>query len=285
MASSTENVKIGVCRIYYDGEDLGYTKGGVSVSASTDTYEVKVDQFGESPISENITARSVTVSAPLAETTLRNMVKIMPGATLVTDGAQATGTITFSGQPSADDTITIGTTTFTFKATATTAAQIKIGADVATTIENAAEKIRMHPTTGPLVEVSYTSTILTVKAEEMGTAGNAIALARSGTNMTVSGANLSGGTAVTKARVDVKSSIGTNLLSLAKELRLRPLAKDENGDGSEDFVIPRAGTAGSLEFSYNHDSERLFNVTFKAYPDTDQDGILFQFGDSEAVSP
>ena len=31
MASSTENVKLGVCTILFDGNDLGYTKGGVEV--------------------------------------------------------------------------------------------------------------------------------------------------------------------------------------------------------------------------------------------------------------
>ena len=284
MASSTENVKIGVCRVYYDGEDLGYTKGGVTVSATTGTYEVKVDQFGESPISENITSRSVTVTAPLAETTLRNMVKIMPGATLVSDGAQASGTATFSGQPSADDTLTIGATVFTFKAATTTATHIKIGTNVAGTIENAARVIRAHPVSGPLVEVSYTATVLTIKAEVSGTDGNLIALAKSGTNVAVSGATLSGGTDVTKARVDVKSSIGTNLLTIAKELRLRPLALDATGDGSEDFVIPKAGTAGALDFSYNSDSERVFNVEFKGYPDTDNDDVLFQYGDSDAAA-
>jgi hypothetical protein len=175
MASSTENVKIGVCRVYYGGVDLGYTKGGVSVSANTDTYEVKVDQFGESPISENITARSVTVTVPMAETTIDNLVSIMPGAT------------------------------------------------------------------------------------------------KKGT---------------TDVYVEVETAIGTNLLTLSKELRLRPLAMADDtdvtagvltaGDNSEDFVVHKAGTGGALEFAYNHDSERVFNVTFKGYPN--EYGVLFSYG-------
>ena len=283
MASNTENVKIGVCRIYFGGEDLGYTKGGVTVSATTGTYEVKVDQFGESPISENITSRSVTVSAPLAETTLKNLVATMPGASLVTDGVQASGTITFTGNPVADETIAIAGTTFTFKTAATTSAHIKLGSTPAETIENAARVIRAHPTVGPLVELSYTATVITVKAEEAGTAGNAYALAKAADDITVSGATLTGGVDQTKARVDVKSAIGTNMLTVAQELRLRPLALDETGDGSEDFVIPKAATAGSLDFSYTHDNERVFNVEFKGYPDTDNDDILFQYGDSDAA--
>jgi hypothetical protein len=172
MASSTENVKIGVCRVYYGGEDLGYTKGGVSVSVSTDTYEVKVDQFGETPISENITARSVTVTVPMAETTAENLIKIMPGA--------------------------------------------KANGDA----------------------------------------------------------------------VDVETAIGTNLLTLSKELRLRPLALDEaegGPDTSEDFVVHKAGTGGGLEFAYNHDSERVFNVTFKGYPN--EDGVIFSYGDVAIPTP
>ena len=85
MASDTKNVKLGPCSVYYkpkDGveTDLGYTKGGVEVTVETSTHEVNVDQFGETPINELIMSRSITVSVPLAETTLDNLVLIMPGA-------------------------------------------------------------------------------------------------------------------------------------------------------------------------------------------------------------
>jgi len=86
MPSSTDNVKLGVCSILFDAVDLGYTKGGVEVEVSTSTHEVKVDQFGETPIGEIITGRMVKATVPLAETTLENLVAIMPGAVLVTDG-------------------------------------------------------------------------------------------------------------------------------------------------------------------------------------------------------
>lgn len=90
MASSTENVKLGVCKITYKSQDLGYTKGGVSVDVTTDTYAVTVDQFGESVINEFITKRDIKVECPLAETTLENLVSIMPGASLVTDALDPT---------------------------------------------------------------------------------------------------------------------------------------------------------------------------------------------------
>lgn len=86
--SNTKNVKMGVCRVYWDGVDLGLTKGGVSVTVNTDTYEVTVDQYGTTPIKEYVTGRTITVSVPMAETTIDNLVKIMPGATLVTDSVE-----------------------------------------------------------------------------------------------------------------------------------------------------------------------------------------------------
>lgn len=89
MATSTankvENVKLGVCRVLFDGQDMGFTKGGVDVTVSTETHEVQVDQYGQTPINEYVTGRTVTVKVPLAETTLENLTAIMPGATLVTN--------------------------------------------------------------------------------------------------------------------------------------------------------------------------------------------------------
>lgn len=79
MPSSTQNVKIGVCKITYDGADLGYTKGGVEVEVTTDTHKTTVDQFGNTTLSEYIMGRNITVTAPLAETTLDNLAKTMPG--------------------------------------------------------------------------------------------------------------------------------------------------------------------------------------------------------------
>lgn len=82
MASDTKNVKLGVCKIFFDGHDLGYTKGGVEVTVTTETFKVEVDQFGKTPIKEYIMGRQISVKAPLAETTIQNMAALMPGATI-----------------------------------------------------------------------------------------------------------------------------------------------------------------------------------------------------------
>lgn len=86
----TKNIKLGVCRVSFGGVDLGYTKGGVDVSITTDTHEVNVDQYGDAPVNDIITSRRVEVTVPLAETTLENAISIMPGAYLVTDKEDAT---------------------------------------------------------------------------------------------------------------------------------------------------------------------------------------------------
>jgi hypothetical protein len=38
--SDTKNVKLGVCKVFYDGKDLGYTQAGVSVTEKTETHKV-----------------------------------------------------------------------------------------------------------------------------------------------------------------------------------------------------------------------------------------------------
>lgn len=172
--SNTKNVKLGVCRVSFGEEDLGFTKGGVEVSVETETHEVTVDQMGETPINEYIMSRTCTVTVPMAETTLENLVKIMPGATLVTDS-----------------------------------------------------------------------------------------------------------TTDTKKYVNVPTGVGKSLLDVAQELVLHPIA-NEDEDKSEDFVIPKAATAGAMTYSYTVDEERVFECEFKAY--ADENGNLFKVGDTSAVA-
>jgi len=282
MASDTSNVKLGVCKITFGGVDLGYTKGGVEVEVTTDTHPVTVDQFGESIVNEYITKRDVKVKAPLAETTLDNLVNIMPGATLVTDGAKAAGTVDFGvTNASADDTITINGVVFTFKAVPSAITEIGIGANVAATLALVLAVLQASTNTS-VASAAFTSdlsAILTATYKTYGTDGNAYALAAS--VATASGALLTGGVAPTTQRVDVENGIGTNLLSTAKALLLHPIELPE-ADESEDLFIPLAATAGAMNFAYKHDEERVYNVEFNGYPDPVTE-ILFKLGDSAAV--
>jgi hypothetical protein len=81
---------------------------------------------------------------------------------------------------------------------------------------------------------------------------------------TMPGASITGTGSDKKAIVT--SGIGVDLLSIAGELRLHPIGKDAT-DYSEDFVIPLAATSGGMNFAYEVEKERIFDVTFTGYPD------------------
>jgi hypothetical protein len=89
MAGDATNIKLGACWVYFGsvtgsiGEviDLGYTKGGVTVTIETGSYEILVDQEGQSPVGETILGRRVTVMCPLAETHYERLSKIIPDST------------------------------------------------------------------------------------------------------------------------------------------------------------------------------------------------------------
>lgn len=280
--SNTQNVKLGVCQITFGGVDLGYTKGGVEVEVTTETHKVMVDQFGNSEINEYIMGRAVKVKVPLAETTLENMVQIMPGATLVGGGDKASGFFTFAGIPADADTVTINGVVFTFKTTPAAPNHVQIGASAAASIINLYTEVAssVHPDL-IVADYSYDATKLYVEYGIAGTVGNAFTLAELGTDITVSGAVLSGGSGSIVARVDVTNAIGESLLDVAQQLVLHPIALDPSNH-SEDFIVPLAATAGALQFAYKLDEERIFNVEFTGYPNA-VTKVLFKVGDPAAV--
>lgn len=289
MASSTKNVKLGVCKVYYKGVDLGLTQGGVDVTVKTDTHKVNVDQYGKTSINEYVMGREVAAKVPMAESTIENMVAIMPGATMtVTGGTVATGTITVTTNPATGDTITVNGVTITFKTAAASPYEVTIGATAAATATALAAAL--NALTDPLIAAATYSAAAAVVTVTYGSAlvygtvgmkaaeGNAFTLGSgtAGVKVTMSGATLSGGADPTAKSVDVATGIGTDLLSIAGELRLHPVAKLA-ADKTEDFVIPLAGTAGALQFAYKLENERIYNVDFMGYPDM-ATGKLFYVG-------
>jgi hypothetical protein len=278
MASNTKNVKLGVCQVLFDGVDLGYTQGGVEVTVKTDTHKVNVDQFGKTTINEYILGRDVMAKVPLAETTLENLVAIMPGATLVTTGGTAaTGTITVTTNPVANDTILVNGATVTFKTALTGSGnEVLIGAAATNTATNLAAALNAstdpliaaatYSVAGAVVTATYGSQLI---GPVKGVEGNAFTLVTgtAAAKVTMSGATLTGGAEPTAKSVNVATGIGTDLLSVAKELRLHPSNKAAS-DKSEDFVIPLAATSGALNFAYKLENERIYNVEFNGYPDS-----------------
>lgn len=279
MSSSTKNVKLGVCQVFYDGVDLGLTQGGVEFMVTTETYRVEVDQFGKTAINELIQGRKASAKVPMAETTLQNLMAIMPGSTLVTDGANASATVTIATQPTATTTVTIGGQAFSFQAgKPTTAYQVQIGANLAESIQNFIDTVNrsgIQAAIGGIKASLQSATVVKISAIDPGTAGNAVTLAAAN-GATASGANLTGGVNETKARVEVSTGVGVDLLDIARSLRLHPVSKAAQ-DFSEDLVIYKAATPGALQFAYKVDAERVYNAEFEAYPDP-VTGKLFALG-------
>lgn len=97
MAVTTENVTLGVCDAVFGATDLGATKGGVTVKITTNTHEVKVDQYGDTPIKDIITGTIVEVTVPMAETDLDRLKAMMPQSSAVTASSVTVGVLVTSG--------------------------------------------------------------------------------------------------------------------------------------------------------------------------------------------
>ncbi|RFB80010.1 phage tail protein [Methylovirgula sp. 4M-Z18] len=107
---------------------------------------------------------------------------------------RASGSIAFTTNPTAAQTVTIGTTVFTAVASGATAVQFNIGATLQATLANLLATLQAS-TDANAVKCFYAlgGTTLNITAKAAGTAGNAIALAA--TAGTASGATLTGGVA------------------------------------------------------------------------------------------
>lgn len=115
-----------------------------------------------------------------------------PTATVADVDAYATGLITFTGQPVADDTITINGHAITFKASGAGANQLNI-AGTATLTAQALKAMINTGTATYLVTATGDGLVLALQANTAGTAGNAYTTTESATNVTVGGATLTGG--------------------------------------------------------------------------------------------
>lgn len=118
-----------------------------------------------------------------------------------TPAVAATGTVTFTENPSDSDTLIIGSTTYTFKTSPAAVNDVAIKGSVYETAQNLADVINGDSgeayagTTSPSLDVSaeVEAGVMTLTARTAGTAGNSLALVQTGDFANVSGATLSGG--------------------------------------------------------------------------------------------
>jgi hypothetical protein len=114
--------------------------------------------------------------------------------------------ITFAGQPTSGDTITINGAVYTFVNVLTTGTQVQIGSTLAQTMTNFVAAVNASAEADPSGQYTaaglipnadawasvFSATVVRIFANAIGTAGNAITLAKSGANITVGGATLAG---------------------------------------------------------------------------------------------
>lgn len=131
-------------------------------------------------------------------------------------GAQAVGSISFTGQPSANDSFTIGGTAITFVASSPLGNQVVIGASAAATAANLLLFLQQSTDSniGKCLYAATSSLVIGITYAVVGTAGNSFALVKSGTNLAVSGADLSGGTAPSTVGYATAPGSGTDISAM-----------------------------------------------------------------------
>jgi hypothetical protein len=126
-------------------------------------------------------------------------VRVSDGTDVAATGtlqSAATGTVTFTVNPTAAQTLTINAVTISFVASGATGNQVNIGSSLTATLAALMSMLATTQTAGLLAcNYSLTNNILTVNANAGGTGGNSFTLATTVTGATASGATLAGGAA------------------------------------------------------------------------------------------
>lgn len=73
LVFDSDNISIGPCYVYFAGVHLGHTFGGVTVSVTQNTYELKSDQYGETPLRVLDAGLVMEVTVNMTESTFDNL--------------------------------------------------------------------------------------------------------------------------------------------------------------------------------------------------------------------
>lgn len=161
---------------------------------------------------------------------------------VVTDnsGVHASGSVTFAANPANNDTITVNGQVATFKTVAALAHEIPIGSTASVTAQNFKAEITAYPVLYA-VNASGAVNVITLVARASGVGGNAITLAKSGANPTLSGATLTGGSAS-----GVIGSVGNYELDLARgRVHILSAAVDV-GDNDSIEIVYNVGVSNRI---------------------------------------
>jgi hypothetical protein len=81
LVFDSDNISIGPCYVYFAGVHVGHTFGGVTVSITQNTYELKSDQYGETPLRVLDAGLVMEVTVNMTESTFANLKLLFASAT------------------------------------------------------------------------------------------------------------------------------------------------------------------------------------------------------------
>lgn len=187
--------------------------GGVLTAVSSCDFSAVTNLNGvASVISARLTAASLAATCVWTGTCF----KIISNSTGA--GAFAAGNVSISAQPTAGDSFTINGTAVSFVASSPVGNQVVIGTTAADTIQNLLTFLQQSLDTN-ISQANYAlngSNPLKIDVTDKlaGTAGNAFTLVKSGTNLAVSGATLSGGLQPSSVGYAQSPASGTDISAL-----------------------------------------------------------------------
>jgi hypothetical protein len=73
LVFDSDNISIGPCYVFFAGVHVGHTFGGVTVSITQNTYELKSDQYGETPLRVLDAGLVMEVTVNMTESTFANL--------------------------------------------------------------------------------------------------------------------------------------------------------------------------------------------------------------------
>ncbi|WP_407059271.1 DUF3383 family protein (plasmid) [Ralstonia syzygii subsp. celebesensis] len=127
-------------------------------------------------------------------------------------GTAASGTVTLTGNPAANDTVTIGGTAITFVSANPIGNQVLLGTTAAQTAANLQAFLQASSDVNiSKCKFSTSLGVVSVTYGSVGTAGNAFTLAKSSTNVTLSGATLTGGVNASTITYGASPATGTDI--------------------------------------------------------------------------
>ena len=81
LVFDSDNISIGPCYVYFAGVHVGHTFGGVTVSITQNTYELKSDQYGDTPLRVLDAGLVMEITVNMTESTFANLKLLFASAT------------------------------------------------------------------------------------------------------------------------------------------------------------------------------------------------------------